>query len=517
MEKHYPGTAFRLAVVIAISFLVPMMSMAQFTFSRTYSGANEVPANSSTATGTIGGTYDTVTNILKFRIVFSGLGSNTVAAHFHSPAFPGANAAVAFAHAGFPTGVTSGTLDTTSITLTEAQEVQLLAGKWYSNIHTTNFPGGEIRTQIFFGAPFVAPAITCPADTIVSAENNACSKLVAFAADTTGNPAPEIQYKIGPTVITSPFTFPRGTSTVTAIALNGGGSAICTFNVTVNDTTRPVITCPSNITVFNDPGICGAAVSYTATATDNCPGVLVTYAPASGTIFAVGTSTVTATATDAAGNIASCSFTVTVIDNEPPSIDDLEPSPDVLWPPNHKMKDVDVDYSSADNCGIVSCELKVTSNEPINGLGDGDTAPDWIIIDDHHVKLRAERAGNGSGRIYSIKVICTDQYGNRDSTVTAVTVPHDMSGRANPHGRMTLSLAPNPGTGRFMLNIQTTTPGERISLKITDQAGNIYEARNNLLGNQTIQIGDRLTTSGIYFVVLQQGDEVQQLKLLKLQ
>jgi hypothetical protein len=54
-----------------------------------------------------------------------------------------------------------------------------------------------------------------------------------------------------------------------------------------------------------------------------------------------------------------------------------------------------VNYTVNDNCGMPACVLSVTSNEPINGTGDGDTAPDWEIVDAHHVRLRAERAGTG--------------------------------------------------------------------------------------------------------------------------
>jgi hypothetical protein len=50
----------------------------------------------------------------------------------------------------------------------------------------------------------------------------------------------------------------------------------------------------------------------------------------------------------------------------------------------------------------------VTSNEPVNGLGDGDASPDWTIIDAHHINLRAERSGTGTGRTYTITITCTD-------------------------------------------------------------------------------------------------------------
>jgi hypothetical protein len=107
-------------------------------------------------------------------------------------------------------------------------------------------------------------------------------------------------------------------------------------------------------------------------------------------------------------------------------IDNLTATPGVLWSPNHKMVDVTVDYSLFDGGGvnpIVSTSLSVSSNEPENGLGDGDTAPDWEVVDANHVRLRAERSGKGAGRIYTITVTCVDILGNTFSKPVTVTVP----------------------------------------------------------------------------------------------
>ncbi len=104
-------------------------------------------------------------------------------------------------------------------------------------------------------------------------------------------------------------------------------------------------------------------------------------------------------------------------------VNNVSVSKSVLWPPNHKMVDVTVNYSTANNCGPVTCTLSVTSNEPVNGDDDGNTAPDWEVIDDHHVRLRAERSGSGTGRIYTITITCTDGMGGTATATTTVSVP----------------------------------------------------------------------------------------------
>ena len=180
------------------------------------------------------------------------------------------------------------------------------------------------------------------------------------------------------------------------------------------------ITCPANVSQANDVGQCGAVVSYPAPTTSaSCFQVSCT--PASGSFFPTGTTTVTCSESISGGT--SCSFTVTVNDTEAPIITGASANPSVLWPPNHALVPVTVNYTTSDNCGSVTCTLSVTSNEPINGTDDGDTSPDWIIIDAHHVQLRAERSGVGSGRIYTITITCTDGPGNSSSRTVTVTVP----------------------------------------------------------------------------------------------
>jgi hypothetical protein len=94
----------------------------------------------------------------------------------------------------------------------------------------------------------------------------------------------------------------------------------------------------------------------------------------------------------------------------PPTITSASASPNTLWPPNHKMVPVTVSVSATDNSGAMpTCQIvSVSSSEPINGLGDGNTAPDWQITGPLTVNLRAERSGKGTGRTYTIIVACTD-------------------------------------------------------------------------------------------------------------
>jgi len=103
-----------------------------------------------------------------------------------------------------------------------------------------------------------------------------------------------------------------------------------------------------------------------------------------------------------------------------------------LWPANHKMVDITIRANAKDNTGErVTLSASVASNEPQNGLGDGDTSPDWTEPGIDQVKgiialkLRAERSGTGSGRIYTITITGRDSSGNTAQAKVEITVPHD--------------------------------------------------------------------------------------------
>ena len=106
-------------------------------------GSNEVPPNGSTAGGTVDAVLDKKTNLFRWKASFSGLTGPATGGHFHGPAAIGANAGVVL---GWKSPITSPLEG--SATLTSAQAEDLIAGKWYANIHTAAHPGGEVRGQM---------------------------------------------------------------------------------------------------------------------------------------------------------------------------------------------------------------------------------------------------------------------------------------------------------------------------------------------------------------------------------
>lgn len=105
--------------------------------------ANEVPPANGTGTGSVDAVFNQDTNLLRWKLNYSGLSGPATAGHFHGPAAPGANAGVVLPWPGPITSPMDG-----SATLTAAQAADLMAGKWYANVHTAANPGGEIRGQM---------------------------------------------------------------------------------------------------------------------------------------------------------------------------------------------------------------------------------------------------------------------------------------------------------------------------------------------------------------------------------
>ncbi len=186
-----------LFLFIVFSFPRPANAQIHYFTNLKLDGGQEVPPNASSAFGLLNATYDANTMTLAFSVNFEGLSSNTSAAHFHGPAVPGINAGVAIGWTGFPTGVTSGTYSN-SFVLNSTQESELLSGLWYANIHTSMYPGGEIRGQLFETSPIHSftflvmeggqevPPVTTAGMGIINATYNLNTNMLDFTADFSG-------------------------------------------------------------------------------------------------------------------------------------------------------------------------------------------------------------------------------------------------------------------------------------------------------------------------------------------
>ena len=221
-------------------------------------------------------------------------------------------------------------------------------------------------------------------------------------------PPPSADLAIG--IVADTATAAAGaTVTYTVTVTNNGGSPAQNVVLSANATTTTFTTVAA-----------GAVETFTFTAPVSC-------AEPNGSILSVVASVTSATADPvAANNSATASVNVT---NAPPTLGGIAASTTRLWPANHKMVDVTIGYAAADQCGPVTTTVAVTSNEPVNGTGDGDTAPDWEIVNNHLVRLRAERSGGGSGRVYTVTVTATDAAGQTTQSSVAVTVPHSNNGK----------------------------------------------------------------------------------------
>ncbi len=236
-------------------------------------------------------------------------------------------------------------------------------------------------TQVVTVVDNIDPTITCPSDITAYADATTNGTTVTWAAPVTSD-----NCSIGS--VTSSFqsgtTFTLGTQSVTYTVIDGSGnSAVCTFNVTVLDTVSPVITnCPSDITQNNDAGNCNAVVVWTApTFFDNSGSYTVVWSHNSGDVFAVGTTTVTATVTDAAGNTTVCSFDVTVEDNEAP----------VVTAPSDVTVNADAGSCDAASSGVVigtptvsdNCGIASTTNNVPTAYTLGSNTVTWTVTDIH--------------------------------------------------------------------------------------------------------------------------------------
>ena len=128
--------------------------------------------------------------------------------------------------------------------------------------------------------------------------------------------------------------------------------------------------------------------------------------------------------------------------NDPPICAQAQASPNLLWPPNHTMTQVSITgITDPGNNAVTITYTSVKQDEPINGLGDGDTSPD-AIESGNKILLRAERAGTGNGRVYVVQFTAANSAGVQCSGTVRVSVPHDKKDTAGEGPQLYNSFAP---------------------------------------------------------------------------
>jgi len=281
----------------------------------------------------------------------------------------------------------------------------------------------------------LSPAITCPGTQLISIDESCSAVLDDYASSAIANDNCTV------TVTQNPVpgsVIEPGSTSVTLVASDPSGNiSTCSFNVIVEDNSEPTITCLSDETVFVDGSCTHSLGDYTSliTADDNCT-VNISQSPPPGSILGPGQSSITLSATDGAGNTATCVFNLTVEDNSAPTILCASNGTRSVNQTNgsYMVAGSEFDATATDNCGNVVISHNAESISGAISSGDNSTLDGWSLpVGVHTVTFLAD---DGNGNTSSCQV---------EITIQGIVIS----------GNVTINLACAP----FNLRIQIYEPG----------------------------------------------------------
>jgi uncharacterized delta-60 repeat protein len=206
----------------------------------------------------------------------------------------------------------------------------------------------------------------------------------------------------------------------------------------------------------------------------------------------------------------SCTFAVKVNDTEPPVLSNVTLSKVIVWPSNHNLQDVTVNYNALDNCGIANIKLSVRDDET------GTNLFDWQLIDAHHIRLRTEDLCSLAGKTFTITATATDLSANTTSKSITLTIPEHLPGCNSEaeEQKLQVSAFPNPTRSFFQVHIKSRNRAQPVTVRITSSTGKVLETRQVTANNQ-LQFGSHYRP-GIYYIEAEQAGVKTTAKLVKL-